>query len=41
MIKLFYKTMIEMNIEKTCFDQSFFQNTFFLFVLLSRFIKFI
>ncbi|MFC0561698.1 hypothetical protein [Halalkalibacter alkalisediminis] len=29
--------MIQLNIEKACFDQSFFQNTLFLFALLSRF----
>jgi len=39
MNKLFYKRMIviiELNIFRACFDQSFFQNTLFLFVRLSR-----
>lgn len=29
MIKLFYKRMIQLNIEKACFDQSFFKTRFF------------
>ncbi|KZD32008.1 hypothetical protein B4082_3566 [Bacillus cereus] len=33
--------MIQLNIEKACFNQKNFQNTLFLFVLLSRFIKLI
>ncbi len=37
----FYKRMIQLNIEKACFNQKNFQNTLFLFVLLSRFIKLI
>jgi hypothetical protein len=35
MIKLFYKGMLQLNILKACFDQSFFQNKLFLFVHLS------
>lgn len=34
MIKPFYKKVIQLNIERACFDQSFFQNTLFLFVRL-------